>query len=128
MRFKKERHELIYRIQWYIYNVAFLRKWLTAKSFIVDIWPGSKYPSDKQNKCFSFQIKATLEATTLGIRICLHNCYSGKIIKVWLVTPWFYANGTPPPTFCLEYSISFGQVISQNSSKPLIVKGFYLLS
>ena len=38
-----------------------------------------------------------------------------------------YINGTSPLTFCLEYSIFFGQAISQNSSKPLIVKGFYLL-
>ena len=30
-------------------------------------------------------------------------------------------------TFSCEYSIFFGQAISQNSSKPLIVKGFYLL-
>ena len=44
-----------------------LRKWLTAKSFIVDIRPGSKYPCNARNKVFRFQIKATLRATTLGI-------------------------------------------------------------
>ena len=39
----------------------FMQKSLTAKSFIVDIRPGSKYPSDERNKLFSFQIKATLK-------------------------------------------------------------------
>ena len=38
--------------------------------FIEDGRPGSKYSSDKRNKLFSFQIKATLKATTLGIRMC----------------------------------------------------------
>ena len=41
-----------------------------AKSFIVDIRPGSKYPSDERNKLFSVQIKATLKATTLAIPMC----------------------------------------------------------
>ena len=41
-----------------------------AKSFIVDIRPGFKYSSDERNKLSSFQIKATLKATTLGIRMC----------------------------------------------------------
>ena len=70
MRFKKERRELLFRIHSNIYNRTLLRKWLTAKSLIVDIRPGSKYPSDERNKFFSFQIKATLKATTLGIRLC----------------------------------------------------------
>ena len=69
MRLKKERHELVFRIQSNIYDRAFLRK-LTAKSFIVDIRPGSKYPSDERNKFFNFSIKATLKATTLVIRMC----------------------------------------------------------
>ena len=47
----------------------FLRK-LTAKSFIVEFRPGSKYFSDERNKLFSFSIKATLKPTTLGIRMC----------------------------------------------------------
>ena len=68
--FKNERHELVFRIHSSIYNEAFLRKWLTAKIFIADIRSGSKYPSDERNKLFSFQIKATLKATTLGIRMC----------------------------------------------------------
>ena len=41
-----------------------------AKSFILDIRPSFKYPSDERNKLFSFQIKATLKATILGIRMC----------------------------------------------------------
>ena len=66
MRFKKERNELVFRIQSNIFDRAFLQKQLTAKSFIVDIRPGSKYTSDERNKLFSFQIKAT----TLGICMC----------------------------------------------------------
>ena len=41
-----------------------------AKSFILDIQQSFKYPSEKRNKHFSFQIKATLKATILGIRTC----------------------------------------------------------
>ena len=59
MRSKKERHERIFRIQLYIYDGAFCEN-----------RPSSKYPSDERNKCFSFQIKTTLNATTLGIRMC----------------------------------------------------------
>ena len=36
-------------------------------------------------------------------------------------------NETPLLTCSYEYSSFFGQAVSQNSSKPLIVKGFYLL-
>ena len=61
MKLKKERDEIVFRIQLNICDRAFLRKYLTAKSFIVDIRPGSKYPSDEPNKLFSFQIKATLK-------------------------------------------------------------------
>ena len=71
---KKERHELIFRIQLNIYNGAFLQKKLIAKSFIVDIRPGSKYPSDERNKLFSFQIKATLKTTILCICMWSKNC------------------------------------------------------
>ena len=66
MRFKKERHELVFRVQLNIYDRAFLM----AKSFIVDVRPGFKYPSNERNKLFSFQIKATLKAKILGIRMC----------------------------------------------------------
>ena len=43
MRLKKERHELV----------------LVLLSFIVEIRPGSEYPSDERNKHFSFSKKAT---------------------------------------------------------------------
>ena len=49
---------------------VFLRKQLTAKSFILHIRPGCQYPSDEQNKLFSFSTKATLKATILGIPMC----------------------------------------------------------
>ena len=44
--------------------------YLVLFSFIVDIWPGSGYPSDERNKHFSFSKKATLKANILGIRMC----------------------------------------------------------
>ena len=69
IRNKKERHELVFRIQSNIYNRAFLRN-LTAKTFIIVIRPGSKYPSDEQIILFSFSIKATLKSTILDIRMC----------------------------------------------------------
>ena len=53
---EKQWHQLVFRIQLKIYDGAFLRK-LTAKSFIVDIRPGSKYHTGKWNKLFSFSIK-----------------------------------------------------------------------
>ena len=53
-----------------------------AKSFIVDIRQVSKYPSNERNKLFSFQLETTLKTTTLCIRMCSKNCYSGKIGKV----------------------------------------------
>ena len=70
MKIKKERHEVKFRIQLYMLDGAFLQKQLKAKNFIVDIRPSSIYPSDKQNKYFSFQIKTTLTATTLSIGTC----------------------------------------------------------
>ena len=60
---EKERHEFVFRIQSNIYDEAFLQK-LTAKHFIVDILPDSKYSSDERNKLFSFSTEATLNATT----------------------------------------------------------------
>ena len=62
---EKERHELAFRI----HKTSKTEQKLTAKSFIVDIRPGSKYPSDERNKLFSYSIKATLNTTTLGIRM-----------------------------------------------------------
>ena len=125
MRFEKKGHELVFRILLNICDIAFLRKYLTAKSFIVDIRPGSKYASDERNKLFSFQIKATLKATTLGICMCCTECYSGKIRKVRIVTPWLYIKGLHQ-IFHGIFNTFFGQAIS-HSFRPLISKGFYLL-
>ena len=66
MRLKKERRELVPVEH---LRRCFLRN-LTAKSFIVDIRPGSKYPTDERKKLFTFSIKATLKATTLDICMC----------------------------------------------------------
>ena len=57
-----------------------------AKSFIVDIRPGSKYPYGERNKLLTFQIKATLKTTTQVFAWALQKCYSGKIRKVRFVT------------------------------------------
>ena len=54
MRLKKERHELVLRTQSNIYDGAFLRN-LIAKNFIVDIWPGSKYPLINEMNFLVFQ-------------------------------------------------------------------------
>ena len=85
---EKERHGLVFRIQSNIYDGAFLRK-LAAKSFIVDIWSGSKYPSDERNEPFSFSIKATLKATTLGICMCSTELLLWKIPKGLTFYPMF---------------------------------------
>ena len=57
----------------------------------------------------------------------LPNCYSEQIRKVRIVIPWRDINETPPLTVSFEYIIFLGEGISRNSSKPLPVKGFYLL-
>ena len=68
-----------------IYDGTFSRKWLSAKSFIVDIRPGSKYPSDKRNKLFRFKVKTALKATT-RFACVLQNYYSRKIRATRFVT------------------------------------------
>ena len=98
MRLKKDWHELVFRIQSSIYDGTFSRKWLSAKNFIVDIRPGSKYPSGKRNKLFSFKVKTTLKDTT-RFACALQNYYSRKIRAARFVTPWLYTNGTPPLRF-----------------------------
>ena len=111
MRLKKERDEVLFRIQANIYDGAFLRK----KSFIVDIWSRSKYPSHERNKLFSFQTKAT---TVLQVfAYALQNYCSGKTRKVRNSTADIF----------LEIFKLFGKAVSQSSFKLLIVKGFYLL-
>ena len=127
MMFKNERHELVFRIHSSIYNEAFLRKWLTAKIFIADIRSGSKYPSDERNKLFSFQIKATLKATTLGIRMCSKKLLLWKNQKGSTRYPMILCKrDSTADIFLLMFSFFFGQAISQNSSKPLIIKACYL--
>ena len=75
-----------------------------------------------------FQIEATLKATTLGIRMCSTKLLLWKNRKGSTRYPMSLYKRDSTLTFSLEYSIIFfGQTISQNSSKPLIVKGFYLL-
>ena len=127
MRFKKERQEFVFRIQSNIYHRPFLRKQLTAKSFIVDILPGFKYPSDEQNNHFSFQVKPTLKTTTLGIRMCSTELLLWKNQKSSTCYPITLFKWDSIAEIFLEIFNFFGQPFSRNSSKPLIVKDFYLL-
>ena len=127
MTFKKEQHELVFRIQSNIYDRAFLRKQLMAKSFIVDIRQGFKYSSDERNKLFSFQIKATLKATTLGIRMCSTELLLQKNQKSSTCYPITLIKRDSTADIFLEIFNFFGQAISKNSSKSLILIGFYLV-
>ena len=119
MRFKKERQEFVFRIQSNIYHRPFLRKQLRAKSFIVDILPGFKYPSDEQ--------KPTLKTTTLGIRMCSTELLLWKNQKSLTCYPITLFKWDSIAEIFLEIFNFFGQAFSRNSSKPLIVKDFYLL-
>ena len=84
----------------------------------LDIRSGSEYHSDKRNKLFSFSKKFILKATILGIHLCSTELLLWKNQK----------GSTPPLKFSYEYTIFFsGKLISQNRSKPLIVRSFYLL-
>ena len=68
MRFKKEWYELIFRIQWSIYDGAFMRKQLRLQASSQIFGQGLNTPL--MNKIlFSFQKKTTLKATYLGIRM-----------------------------------------------------------
>ena len=98
-----------------------------AKNFIVDIRSGFKYASDEGNKLFSFQIKATLKATTLGIRMCSTELLRWKNQKSSTCYPMTLFKGDSTADILLEIFNFFGQAILKNSSKPLIVKGLYLL-
>ena len=115
MRFKKERNELVFRIQSNIFDRAFLQKQLTAKSFIVDIRPGSKYTSDERNKLFSFQIKATLKATTLSISMCSTELLTWKNQKGSNCYPMTFFNGTPPLIFSSKYSIFLDKLFQKTA-------------
>ena len=119
MRFKKERQEFVFRIQSNIYHRPFLRKQLRATSFIVDILPGFKYPSDEQ--------KPTLKTTTLGIRMCSTELLLWKNQKSLTCYPITLFKWDSIAEIFLEIFNFFGQAFSRNSSKPLIVKDFYLL-
>ena len=127
MSFKKERQELVFRIQSNIYHRPLLGKQLTARSFIVDILPGFKYPSDERNYHFSFQIKATLKSTTLAICMCCtellfwknqksSNCYPITLFK------W----DSIADTFLEILNFFWTSYFKKQLHKPLIVKGFYL--
>ena len=76
---------------------------------------------------FSFQRKATLKATTLGIRMCNIELLLWKNWKSSTCHPIsLFERGSTADIFLQIFNF-FGQAFLKNSSKPLIVKGFYLL-
>ena len=72
-------------------------------------------------------IKATLKATILGIRMCSTELLLWKYQKGLTCYPISLFKRDSIPGNFLEIFNFFGQTISKNSSKPLIVKGFCLL-
>ena len=64
----------------------------------------------------------------LGIRMCSRELLLWKNQKGSTCYPTtLYKRNSTTDIFLRNIQLSFGQAISQNSSKPLIVKGFYLL-
>ena len=93
----------------------------------LDIRPGPENHSDERNYLFSFSKKATLKATTLGIRMCSTELLLWKNQKGSTRYPMIlYKRDSTADIFLLMFSFFFGQAISQNSSKPLIIKACYL--
>ena len=82
-------------------------------------------------KLFSFSKKATLKTTILNIRMCSTELQVWVNQKGFLLPLDFLYNGLHhwhfPINIQFRPKVGWGQAISQNSSKPPIVKGFYLL-
>ena len=94
----------------------------------LDIRPGPEYHSDERNKIFSFSKKATLKATTLGICMCsaelrLWKNQKGSTRYSMILCKW----DSNAAIFLWTFKFFSDKLISQNSSKPLIVRSFYLL-
>ena len=71
--------------------------------------------------------KVTLKATILGIRMCSTELRPWKNRKGSTRYPMIlYKRDSTADIFLLMFSFFFGQAISQNSSKPLIIKACYL--
>ena len=102
MSFKKERHELTFRIQLNIYDGAYLQNQLKAKSFIVVSRQDSKYPSDERNKllnkrnkqlsyCFCKAAQGQLlqwRNTVLRAVVKSHKSLKGtKVFCLWVLQP-----------------------------------------
>ena len=94
----------------------------------LDIWPGSEYHYDERNKLFSFSKKATLKATTLSIRMCSTELLLSKNQKGSTRYPVIlYKWDSKADIFLWIFNFFSDKLISQNSSKTLIAKSFYLL-
>ena len=94
----------------------------------LDIRPGSEYHSDERNKLFSFSKKATLKATILGIRMCSTELLLWKNQKGSTRCPMIlYKWDSTADIFLWIFKFFSDKLISQNSSKPLVLKSFYLL-
>ena len=98
---------------------------LVLFSFIVDIWPGSAYPSHEWNKHFSFSKKASLKAAILGIRMRSTELLLWKNQKYWtLYSIILYKRDSTADIFWWIFNF-FWTNNSQKSSKARILKGFY---
>ena len=94
----------------------------------LDIRPSSEYHFDERNKRFSFFKKATLKAIILGIHICstellLWKNHKGSTRYSMILYKW----DSTAVIFLSIFKFFSDKLISQNSSKPSIVKDFYLL-
>ena len=102
------------------------KEWVWNKNDMnLDIRPGPENHSDERNYLFSFSKKATLKATTLGIRMCSTELLLWKNQKGSTRYPMIlYRWDSTADIFLWIFKFFSEKLISQNSSKPLIVKDF----
>ena len=97
----------------------------SAKSFLVDIWPDSKYPSDERNKLLSFFNKSyylryllvLYRITTLEKSERLSSLRHDSL-------PRYAINRTPPLAFSYEYSKIFWTSCFTKQLQTTGCKGF----
>ena len=93
----------------------------------LDIRPVYEYHSDERNKLFSFLKKATLKVTILGICMWSPELLLWKNQKASTRYPMIlYKWDSTADIFLWVFKFFSDKRISQNSSKPLIVRSFYL--
>ena len=125
-------NSLLWRTYWFywtLFKKRHFKEWGWKKNDMnLDIQPGSEYHSDERNKLFSFSKKATLKATILGIRLCSTELQLWKNEKDSTRYPMIlYKWDSTADIFLWIFKFFSDKLISQNSSKSLIVKDLYLL-